>query len=98
MAMYDSTAQFLLAVMAIGLVCLGLIDNIAKLIGDFAPEKSSGLISRVSLSLQIATAGAVLIAAVSSYFLVVHNYPFATHIPVLDNAETLIKNFANFLV
>jgi hypothetical protein len=97
MAMYDSTAQFLLAFMAIGLVSLGLIDNIAKFASDFIPLKVGQVVERISLTLQICAVTAMIFAAIASYFLVIHNYPFATHIPVLDHAETLIKNCANFL-
>lgn len=97
MAMYDSTAQFLLAVMAIGLVSLGLIDNIAKLVSDFTSVKVGDVITKTSLSVQIIIVAGIIIAAIASYFLVIHNYPFATRIPVLDHAETLIKNCANFL-
>ena len=98
MATYDSTAQFLLAVMAIGLVSLGLIDSIAKLVSDFTSVKAGDVITKTSLTVQIIVVAGIITAAIASYFLVVHNYPFANHIPVLDNAETLIKNFANFLV
>lgn len=97
MAMYDPTAQFLLAVMGIGLVSLGFIDSLAKLVSDFTSVKAGDTIMRVSTTLQISIAAGVLIAAVSSYFLVIHNYPFATHIPVLDKLEILMENCEKFL-
>lgn len=78
MAMYDPTAQLLLAVMGIGFTCIGLIDNIGKLITDFTSEKTSRVIMNVTTTLQYFAGAVVMVAAVMSYFLVKQNYPFIT--------------------